>query len=321
MPVLRTERTGIFVSQQQRPSIFDAFEMFLLDCKARQFTKHTLRFYRGRLILFVRWCAEHGLDDLGAVTPIDLRRYLVDTQQRNVSSAYLHSHARALRTFFNYCVRDQLLDTSPFARVQMPRLEKKILESLSPYEINRLISFCTCERDHALILFLLDSGVRASELCALDIDDIDLSSGAVQVRLGKGQKGRTVFIGARTRKQLLRYLRLERAPGSKPLFVSQRRDTRLTYSGVAQILKRLGRDAGVSHCSAHAFRRTFAINCLRGGMNIYVLAKLMGHTDILVLRQYLSLVQDDLMEAHALAAVVDRMVGQAARQKRGPPEQ
>lgn len=299
------------MSQQQRSSVLDAFEMFLLDCEARQFTKHTLRFYRGRLSLFVRWCDENNIDTIGVVTAIHLRRYLVDTQHRDVSSAYLHSHARALRTFFNYCVRDELLESSPFARVQMPRLEKKVLEALSPTDVMQVLAACDTERDHALVLFLLDSGVRASELCALDVADVDLSTGTVHVRMGKGQKGRIVYIGARTRKQLIRYLRLERESTSDALFVSQRDGERLTYYGLAQALKRLRTDTQVPHCSAHAMRRTFAINCLRGGMNIYVLAKLMGHADILVLRQYLSLVEDDLKNAHAQAGVIDRILNVA----------
>src|SRR4051794_356445 len=98
--------------QQQRSTVFDAFEMFLLDCEARQFTKDTLRFYRGRLSLFVRWCDEQRISNLSAITAVHLRRYLVDTQRRGVSSAYIHSHARALRTFLNFCVRDELLSSS-----------------------------------------------------------------------------------------------------------------------------------------------------------------------------------------------------------------
>jgi site-specific recombinase XerD len=300
---------------QQRIRVPDALEMFLLDCEARRFTAHTLRFYRGRLKLFVEWCAEQDSPGLGELTPTHLRRFLVELSRRNLSSAYVHSHARALRAFLNYCVRDGLIESSPFARVQMPRLEKKILPALTSAEVQRIVAACETERDRALVLFLLDSGVRASELCALDEGDVDLSTGAVQVRSGKGQKDRMTYIGASTRKQVVRYLKLER-PGDGPaLFVSHKVGRtgrpvgeRLTYSGVAQMFKRLRRATQVRHCCPHAMRRTFAINCLRGGMNIYVLARLMGHADITVLRHYLELVQDDLQNAHQQAAVVDKLL-------------
>lgn len=165
---------------QQRFRVADAFEMFLLDCEASRFTAHTLRFYRGRLSLFVAWCAEQDDPDLTDLTANHLRRYLVELTRRELSSAYVHSHARALRTFLNYCVRDGLLESSPFARVQMPRLEKKILPALTSAEVKRIIAACETDRDRAIVLFLLDSGVRASELCALDVTDVDLSTGAVQ---------------------------------------------------------------------------------------------------------------------------------------------
>lgn len=291
-----------------RPRVAEAFELFLLDCEARQFTAHTLRFYRGRLTLFVAWCDEQALSTVADITPAHVRHYLVDTQRRGTSSAYVHSHARALRTFFNYCVRDGFLDSSPFTKVKMPRLEKKILSALTNAEVQQLLGACSTERDRALVPFLLDSGVRASELCALDLADVTLESGTVHVRLGKGQKGRSVYIGPQTRKQLGRYLRLERPAHSPALFVPERGGDRLSYSGLSQILKRLRRATSIAHCSAHALRRTFAINCLRGGMNIYILAKLMGHSDITVLRQYLELVEDDLHTAHSQASVLERML-------------
>ncbi len=75
------------------------------------------------------------------------------------------------------------------------------------------------------------------------------------------------------------------------------------------MMARLQQRSGVATCTCHTFRRTFAINCLRNGMNIYVLARLMGHADITVLRQYLPLIEDDLQEAHARFGAVDNLLG------------
>lgn len=295
----------------------DALSMFLLECEARQFTSHTMRFYHGRLSLFVRWCDQQEPPPrLHEVTPVHIRMFLVDAQRRGLSSAYVHGHARAIRAFFNYCVRDELLDVSPFARVRMPRLEKKILPALTGSEVRATLAACETERDRAVVLVLLDAGLRASELCGLNVDDVDMTTGAVHVRHGKGQKERITFIGPRTRKQIFRYLKLERTDGGKALFLSARGE-RLTYSGVAQIFKRLRRKVKIDNLSAHACRRTFAINALRGGMNIYVLAKLMGHADIHVLKQYLAIVEDDLRAAHASAGALDRMLTE--KRNRGPP--
>lgn len=226
-------------------------------------------------------------------------------------SAYHHSHARAIRAFCNYCVRDELLELSPFGKVQMPRLEKKIPHAVPAADLGRILRACSNERDRAIVLFAVDSGVRASELCALRVGDVRLDNGEVTVRQGKGQKERLTYIGAKVRKQLLRYFARERngqPDATEPLFT--RRDDGgcepLVYNGLKQIVFRLRQASGVRF-SMHAFRRTFAINSLRNGMDLYTLARLMGHSDITVLRVYLELIDTDGETAHQKFGVVDRL--------------
>jgi site-specific recombinase XerD len=288
--------------------------MFLLDCESRGFADKTLEFYRQRLTIFLRYCDEQPAVELADLTPTLIRSFLAAWQQRQkqgeISSAYVHSFARAIRTFCNFLVREELLDVSPFAKVKMPRLEKKVLPALTSEEVKAILRACEYERDKALVLFLLDSGVRASELCALNVGDVD-SEGAVTVRKGKGAKGRLTYIGARTRKQLLRYFALERGgkpEADTPLFTSQRGGDRLTYWGLAQALKRLKKASGVKHCAPHAFRRTMAIHSLRNGMNIYLLARMLGHADIHVLKHYLDIVQADVQTAAKQSGVVDNLL-------------
>ena len=299
-----------FFLLKQRTSLQDVLELFLLDCRAQGLTDDTLRFYRGRLSLFVAFSEESGAGNLEDFTHTSIKAWLADLQARELSSSYIHSHARALKTFGNFCVREGLADVSPFARVKMPRLEKKILEALTQDEVKRLLAACLNERDKTILLFMLDSGVRASELVALNVGDVD-AVGAVSVRAGKGQKGRLTYIGARTRKALRRYFVFERdgePEPTEPLFTSRNTGKRLTYFGVRQICRRLQERTGIEHCAAHTFRRTMAINSLRNGMNIYVLAKMMGHADIHVLKQYLDIVQDDVKDAARAAGVVDNLL-------------
>lgn len=293
-----------------RTPLKTALDLYILEAQSRRHTGETLRFYRGRLGQFVRWCDTQQIVYLDDLTPHVLRAFLIYIDARGVSSAYHHSHARALRAFCNYCVRDDLLPVSPFARVQMPRLEKKTPAAIPAEHIRHILRACRYERDRAIVLMLLDSGVRASELCNLDMGDVDLESGAVRVRNGKGRKERVTYIGATTRRQVHRYLMRERegqpAP-SAPLFIRQSaHGGRIAYDGLKQLFRRLSDASGVSF-SAHAFRRTFAINSLRNGMNIYVLAQLMGHADISVLRAYLEILDDDLRTAHERAGVVDNL--------------
>lgn len=294
---------------QQRIPLKDTVELFYLDVKARHLTTSTQRFYRERLSLFLTWCDNNNVVSLQDLTHIHIRQYIVSLRERGVSSAYQHNTARAIKAFLNYCVRDELIAATPFAKVPMPKLQRKILPALTPNEIRRILDKCHNERDETIILFLLDSGVRASELIALRVGDVDLSTGCVNVRQGEGQKDRVTYVGVRVRKQVKRYLVVERGnpDAAAPLFSSERGSDTLTYFGLAQMLKRLRKATGIAICSAHTFRRTFAINCLRNGMDIFVLAKLMGHADLTVLRQYLALVQDDLQKAQQRSGVVDNL--------------
>lgn len=295
-----------------KPTLQDAYELFALDCESRGFTKRTLQFYRDRLGLFLRFLVGRNVSTLDGLTHTVIRAYLANLQKREpaLSSAYIHSHARAIRAFCNFLVREELLGVSPFAKVKMPRLEKKVLPALTAEEVHTILRACEYERDKAIVLFLLDSGVRAAELCALNVGDMD-DTGGVTVRQGKGRKDRVTFVGARTRKQVLRYFTLECGGKPKPeapLFTSQRGGGRLAVATLRQLTRRLRAATGVKNCKCHAFRRTMAIQSLRNGMNVYVLAKMLGHDGIDVLRYYLDILQDDVKAAAKSFGVVDNLL-------------
>lgn len=126
-----------------------------------------------------------------------------------MSANYVHGTARALCAILNFCVRDEIIKISPFDKVKMPRVDDKILPALTKIEITRLLRACQNNRDKAVVLFLLDSGVRAQECCNLDVGSLDIISGAVSVEQGKWQKDRTVHVGAKTRKAVKRFHGIE----------------------------------------------------------------------------------------------------------------
>jgi site-specific recombinase XerD len=296
------------------PSLDKALHEFLLDGRARQFTAPTLDHYRSRLGSFVQWAAAQ--DDAPAtvadVTPRLLRSYLVSLQERNLASNTQHTHARAVRAFLNFCKREGWLKQSPFDAVKMPRADKVEKLAFSDEDVRRLLRACDTARERALLLVLMDTGIRATELCNLDVADVDLDTQAVTVRLGKGRKDRTTYLGARAARAVSRYLaeRTDATP-STPLFVSESNrnvDGRLTRSGLRRILDTIGKRAGVADVHPHRFRRTFATWSLRGGMSVYALARLMGHSDIATLRRYLALVEADLQRAHEQVGPVDKML-------------
>lgn len=281
----------------------------MLHTKASRLAHQTQRYYRSQLTPFIIWCQTGAVYQVIQITPRLIRGYLVSLEERGLSDYSVHAAARAIRAFLNFCVREEIVSVSPMDKVSMPRVDRRVLPSLSNAEVHKLLSVCTSLRDETIILVLLDTGCRASELVNLDGRDVDLGNREVHVRAGKGGKDRNVFLGEHTKARLATYYKERGRPKpSEPIWLSQTRGERLTPSGLHQLLKRLGAQARVPHCAPHTFRRTFAISCLRNGMDLFRLARLMGHSDISVLRQYLFLLKEDLRKAHAQFGIVDRLL-------------
>jgi len=203
---------------------------------------------------------------------------------------------------------------NPLTRVAPPKLPQELLDPTNLADLRKMLATCSGKgfyalRDRAMMLCLLDSGCRAGEFIALIIGDVNPKDGAVLIRHGKGNKARVAFFGAKARRALTAYLRRRGAlPDSAPLWVTARGE-RLAYEGLRDAIRRRAKAAGLATApTLHSFRRAFALNALRGGVDVYALQRLMGHADLSVLRRYLAQTQEDLQRAHEKAGVVDKLL-------------
>ena len=137
---------------------------------------------------------------------------------------------------------------------------------------------------------------------------MDLATGTVRVRHGKGGKGRVTFLGKKAMRMLKKYLEDRQGISEdEPLWISTH-DQRMAYGGLRSLVRRRAKAAGVPAPTLHSFRRAFAINSLRNGADVYSLQRLMGHSDLTMLRRYLKQTEGDLHEAHRKAGPVDNML-------------
>lgn len=286
-----------------------AVAVFMLDCEARRLTEQTRAYYGRRLRQFLTWCTTQDITRLEQITATHLRSYFAGMVARGLAEDTQATAARVIRTFLFFCVREELLQTSPMTKVRLPRPSKRILPAYTPQEIDALLDACKDSRDEhrdrALILVLLDTGLRVSECVKLTVDDVDVKTGAVAVHAGKGKKDRVVFCGARTRKALLRHL-MEHQGGD--IWTSQVTGEQLTHWGVRNLLRRLAARAGLEGITAHKFRRTFCLWSLRAGMDVVSLSRIMGHEDTSLLRRYAAQLTDDLARAHKEHGPVDSLL-------------
>lgn len=293
-----------------------ALDAFLLDREAMRCSAKTLEHYRYTVGGFVDHLERQQVATVAAITPAHVRGYLVALQRRGLKDTTQHTHARGVKAWLRWLVREGDLAASPMERVSMPRLEQRIPPPYSPGDVRVLLAACDRNtprgaRDYAIILTLLDTGLRASELVTLRVGDVDIRTGLATI-MGKGGKQRVVRVGAKARGAILRMLghRADAGDGA-PLFVTDTAEPRaLSRHGLQTMLRRLGAAAGVEPCAPHRFRRTFALWCLRDGMDLHSLRMLMGHSSLAVLQRYLALAGEDVARAHKQHSPADRLLGE-----------
>ena len=312
-PVLRATRERETVHLTPKIATKAEIAAFLTDRQARGLSDRTLQFYRCELGTWHDWMEERDASSLTDVTPDLLRRWLLSLAERR-NPGGVHANYRAVKAFLRWVWEEnEIVSTNPIRRVRPPKLPQEVLDPLASSDLKALLTTCESRsffgcRDRAMLLALLDTGCRASEFLSLNIEDVDLSSGTVMVRHGKGGKQRITFLGTKSRREIRRYLRFR--PGASdeaPLWVSHQ-GKRLTYSGLRSVVRRRAEIAGIPAPPLHSFRRAFATNSLRSGVNVYSLQRLMGHADLTMLRRYLKQTDSDLREAHRKAGPVDNML-------------
>lgn len=300
------------MQQQRFPLLTDAVRVYILDGESRNVAPRTLQTYEYRLGHFAAYCDAAGVQHLHDVTPSLIREYLAGMRRRGLAAYTQLGAYRELRAFLNFCVREGWFQTSPLANVKAPRVEKPDPKVFTPEQVQRIIQNAGSARNRAVVLMLLDTGLRGSELCNLAGRDVDMQSGAVHVRMGKGRKDRTVYAGAHARRALARYYAERGTPDPDgPIFLA-RTGNAFTYGALSQMLQYLGQRAGF-RVTAHTFRRTFATEALRNGWDVYTLRDAMGHEDITVLRHYVRIAGSDVERSQRTMGVADSLLSRKRR--------
>lgn len=214
------------------------------------------------------------------ITGADLFAYIaMYKQNRGVSSVYLDNIRLICSSFFGWLNNKGYISKNPAIGLDPIKTEKRIKKPLSDTELEILRRKCTLERDIALIEFLYSTGVRVSELIALNRQDIDYDNMKVIV-YGKGAKERETYLTASACMHLKEYVD-SRTDKSEALFVGLKAPhKRLTVSGIEEILRKLGKKTGVSKVHPHRFRRTMATNILNKGMPIEEVREILGHVKL-----------------------------------------
>jgi site-specific recombinase XerD len=303
---------------------------FILTKQTEGKSPRTVEYYRENLRRFL-WYAnrQSWSDDIRLITEWQIRQFLgyvisetrrwglkgngSETSKNKSSLNTAHHYYVVLSCFFTWMGREGFIKENPMAKVKVSKPKAKVITPYSMEEINKMLTVCDYDYNHnakflgsrnkAMILVLLDTGVRLSELLGMKISDIDIKV------LGKGSKERMVRMGKVAQKAVWKYVMHRPANGKQELWLGE--EGKPFYdSGLQSMVKRMLQRANIiSKGSVHKFRHTFALCFLRADKNVFNLQYLLGHSQLEMVRRYTStLGMEDALKAHEKASPADMLI-------------
>jgi len=290
----------------------NTISQFLIERHSRRLSKASIYFYERYLAEFSAWMDRVGVVQLEELTPDILRKFFLSLEGAGHNAGGIHCYYRCVRALLTWWEEETDGDyRSPMKKVRPPKVTIQPLPGVPVAAIQKLIEACatsTAIRDRAILLCLLDTGCRRAEYLALNLADVDLVTGAVRIQHGKGDKARTVFLGARSRKALLRYLKTRpELRQASPLFANLD-GSRLSSDGLKSMIRRRAAAAGIDPPGLHDFRRCFAIEMKRNGVDVVTISRMLGHSSLQVTLRYLSQNDEDFQAAHKKGSPVDNAI-------------
>ncbi len=305
-------------------TIAEGLKAYHIYAQASGHSKSTIRWITSAVTYFSEFLGDK--QDISQITANDLRRFIIAFGERRgyvkhpfkperkepLAPITVQTYARAIRAFFGHMAAEDLIPANPMQRVKIPKVQIRAVPTFSASEVERLLrapdrTTSAGFRDFALMFTFIDTAARLSELCNLHEKDVDIEHGSLKV-MGKGGIERTVPIGSRVCRALLKYkLKYRPHPIGTDAFWLSEDGGQITLNRVESQIRRYGKKAGLQRCYAHKLRHTGSVLFLRNGGDPFSLQKMLGHTTLQMTRHYCNLADTDVKQAHIKFGVADRL--------------
>ena len=270
----------------------------------RHLSPHTISSYRRDLDSFFTFLKEKN-DSWEEVQDHQVRGFVAQERRRGLSARSIQRALSSIRSFFNYLLDEEVVETNPAANISSPKSTQLLPKALDTDLVKRLLDFKPQGdieiRDKAMVELLYSSGLRLSELCSLNMDSISVRERSCRV-VGKGNKTRDLPVGEKAIQSLRDWLLVRKnisRDSNKALFLNKN-GKRISNRSVQLRLERLSKKRGLPMVNPHMLRHSFASHILESSGDLRAVQEMLGHSDIGTTQiytkldfQHLSKVYDD----------------------------
>lgn len=274
----------------------------------RGLAQNTLDSYQRDLNNYVEFLTRSNIRDLNQTRRANIIAYLADLQRKGRATSTISRNLASLRSFYGFLIRDGLIDSDPTNNLESPKIEKRLPKVLTVQEVEALLEgpdlgdVCGL-RDKAMLELLYATGIRVSELVALNLSDVNLNMGFLKC-FGKGSKERIIPLGTMALTTVSDYVmrarvKLLRNQEEESLFLNHH-GQRLSRQGFWKIIKKYATSATIEkEITPHTLRHSFATHLLENGADLRAVQEMLGHADISTTQIYTHLTKSRLKEVYA----------------------
>jgi integrase/recombinase XerC len=262
----------------------DFFDQLTVEKRA---SEHTVKSYQRDIKRLSNYCTDKPIHNWTDLKQSDIRSHIASRHRQGISSKSLQRELSAIRSFYNFLLKKHLADSNPAQHVKAPKQARKLPKTLDVDQINGLLEAGTNStleiRDLAMFELFYSSGLRLSELAALNLTDVDLPDHSLIVRTGKGGKSRILPIGSKAITAINNWLqqRLKNVVVSESALFVSTRGTRLGQRSIELRLEQWCKKKGIAeHIHPHMLRHSFASHLLESSEDLRAVQELLGHSNI-----------------------------------------